>query len=735
MDPMQTSRARRGATLIEVTLGVALGFGLLAVAGEAFRFFSTRSTQTTARLERARSTSLLFERLLRTLRFAQRVRSVPGGFEILQRQWKAGRWSFLRSSLKVSEQAVVWTDPKGQNLRYLVSESPAEIRIRQIGTGLQVELKSSDAVWKQAVQPLAPSPEKLHLDPGRDFDLSLEEAWFLQSQGWEPPEAMQGDPGSGSAPSASSPLPLAGATGTLSPARRPFRESLSAEANVVELETSPEGLRFLPSRLEGPPPEVSGEELRSRLLAEGLSDSEATLLGWTLTGMASSDRVVRAASLAAAISQLSALSPSERISLIEKVYPGLPQRPAPLPEADPKSPPRELLEEARERQRGRSVSALVGDPIEGFQNRQPGDRPFDFEDLQRLRPGLRLPSSVGESDPGPGASSPGETGSPPGTSASGEPPGSQAPQGTATPAPGPEVPEGNTSQDPESSPPGQARVFSSQEGGFTPETPGVGDTSNPNPGFDGPSPDFNDTGLSTSDSGGERSVQVVSPNPAGDATPDPGTEAILPGETNSPDSQTDPASVPPEDPGLVAQLEEDIARRDQLFLAMRDAEFTVLQREESLRSIEGYYGLGRDEVGLGKRGEEFVNPKPEDLGSGDDLPAENLVNYKSRLARSILEYQEARAQFEAAQAELETLRSTALEAGEAQPGREDLEPAPLPDASRLAEIDVLPEYTKEHNTPARLAHLEGLLPRDSGGIDSGTLNTMLQGLDIVEVQW
>lgn len=389
---MQIRTRRLGTTLVELAVGFALVAGLLGLGMGAYRFFTTRASQTTGKMGRAREAGLLLERLTRWIRFAQRIERTEDGILVLTRHWHNGSWSFLRAWLVVEGDQVILRRDGEPDRRYKISPEAIEFQIEERDGVIRIRFRSSEGDWSQAIKPLEPTRRPILLAPGQSVDDASEETWFLGERRWENADPLPSDPSGPIASDSKGKAPEPEVEGRLSPPARPIRGTLFDEASLLGIERTPEGARFLPARLQPPPPAPDALAIWQRLQAQGLDEDAAALLAATLTGLGSTDRTRRAAALAAALAQLPGQDSQARIALIRSAYPGLPEADETLAPSQIQAP-KELLEGARVKVLGGRGDFEGRPDIEGLHG---GDapRPFQVEDLRRMMPNTTFPPEI-----------------------------------------------------------------------------------------------------------------------------------------------------------------------------------------------------------------------------------------------------------------------------------------------------------------------------------------------------
>ncbi len=344
---------RGGATATEALLAMGLGLALIALAIEAFRFFSLRTAGGVERSEAAREAALLAERLRRVLRFPVRVTPTAagllvahhlpdghGGVRMAETLFEAGRPGVL---------TVV--DPEGGTREFVLDET-GESRVDP-----QLDLRDGTLVVllpgarppfpsEIVVKPLGRSAEGTlgeDPDPGASWLTPEGAAGFGEVSG---PERRQtsGHLAPGSVP-----------TAEVAPGAGSIRDGLDLEVAVLAVESRAAGRVLLPPI---PPPRLpisSFLDVFERLQAGGLDPALAREIATRIRiweeALRAGDRRSAARSIAEAEALLRTRGPagvapldvfvavSETARVLAQDPPDLPGTAVPAPDDTLRDPP------------------------------------------------------------------------------------------------------------------------------------------------------------------------------------------------------------------------------------------------------------------------------------------------------------------------------------------------------------------------------------------------------------
>lgn len=328
---------RRGYTVVEVLLGLTLGAAVLVFSMEAFRFFTTRTAQSTEELQRARELGFFMDRLRRVLRFAVKIIPTADGFVVFFKELADDGTVSLREALfRVDEDGnlVVVDLDRDRTYRYEVAggdrrlglhaeegTDPGSVRVQVLGLeDLMGEggtlVNSLEAGGRHIV-------EAEGFDPAELADAEAARSWVTAGQvtGDSPADTAGAD----FAQAAYLSLDPAGLDSEVPVPSLAYLSSLDLEADTLAAELRASGRIFLPAVL---PPNLPRSNLGR--LVRGLRDAgyalpDAVKIGTTIRvweeALLNGDRrgAAKAAVLADALLRRSGHDPATAIQMMGSV--------------------------------------------------------------------------------------------------------------------------------------------------------------------------------------------------------------------------------------------------------------------------------------------------------------------------------------------------------------------------------------------------------------------------------
>jgi hypothetical protein len=287
---------RRGATVIEVVVAVALAAGVLGFAISAQRFLSVRSVKAADEAQRLGEAARFVERLRRVLKLsAVRVVPVPEGFKVFHWvQDASGVWKLVETIFqRTGEEGVLMiVHPNGSQQLFRVGQAEGEMLSLEADEGLG--LIRVRVVGLEVVESLGPPVRPRGAHSGRMLwdpeapGSTLEEVQADEEAtrgGWEDLEATVSlDPlpaGPAETEATGNESPGEEEAADVSEADRVISQSLADEADIAGVEVSNLGQVFLPQE---PPAGTAtpAAVLQGRLEQNGFSPEKAEAVA-TLT--------------------------------------------------------------------------------------------------------------------------------------------------------------------------------------------------------------------------------------------------------------------------------------------------------------------------------------------------------------------------------------------------------------------------------------------------------------------